>query len=442
MSGDERETGVVALEARDGEPERLSAAAHGLLAAERAARVEQEERLKRLQADVRELSQLRDNFHTLYREERESREAAERMADERREAAEHQQVELAGLRSDVERLRRTASRLQETLAAQAALVAPVAGAGVADSSSARVAELERQLAEMVERNQALLAQRAAESLGIGAEVDSAAVLRVTELERKLAELTTHYDALRSEHTAMLSAPSDAAPSAAQSELVAEASAATLRVAELEHELVVLRAEHAELRGALDRAVTAQRGLEESLRREQSRARDDVRAEKERADRGVAAAEDRIAAAERAAAEALARLEPSAREVEVLRARIEQREGALRIAQASVEVAERRAHEAEEARATADQRAADLEQELDFLRNEALAGRAETKGRSLLRRRPSTPPAADRRPGGLVETVGRATPSSPPAQAVPPPAAAPAATADEVEQALHRRLFGS
>jgi chromosome segregation ATPase len=404
---------VLAVDAED----ELDAA----LATERASRsaaearaAELDERLARLAVETRDLTRLRDNFHSLYREERELRTAAEEIADQRSQERDELQQQVILLSSDVERLDRQVTRLQQARAAvqaatptAAAEVQPTAEApSTADgpaphdtAGDARLVALEQELGALHAHAadvELALTQRAADLAAAGQ--------RVSDLEREVT-------AARAQLSEAPTAQADVVPAA-------ESAAATRRLHELDGELATLRAEHADLRAAHDRAAAARDGLQAQLHTAQE--------QRGQAERFAATAEQRVE-------EALLREQEAVREAQTRRAQAERAELELQAAKASIGVLEQRVRDAEAARDAAEQRAAALEQELDVVRSEMLTGRPAAAKRTLLRRRPA---GTDRGKADAVphmETVGTAVNGGPPLEVAGAP--------EDVESILHRRLFG-
>jgi hypothetical protein len=73
---------------------------------------DQDDRLAAAQTQVRDLTRLRDNFHELYRAERDARLAAEALAEDSTRDRDQVQTEMLVLRAEGERLRYSLSRLQ------------------------------------------------------------------------------------------------------------------------------------------------------------------------------------------------------------------------------------------------------------------------------------------------------------------------------------------
>ena len=374
------------------------------LHAERAARTraeqlsaERDEAVAKLQAELRDLSRLRDNFHSLYREERELREEADRIAEERSEERDTLQGEVAMLRADVERLDRMVTRYQaERAATPAPTAAPAATEAAAPqpSTDSRVLELERELgmfrAHTAELENAV-AERAAEL--------ATANQRATDLEREVAMARSQLAGI---------------DPASRGEQGVELDAAARRIHDLDGELASLRTEHTDLRKAHERLTAARDALAESVKAEQ--------AQRLEAQRFVAGAEQRVQ-------DAAAREQEAVRAAHQYRAALEHADHELQAAKATIAVLERRVHDAEEARNAAVRRTEELEQELSFVRSDVLTGHpvhAAKRGGLLRRRGPETARA------GHVETVG--TPVATPTVEV-------AGTPEDVETALHRRLFG-
>ena len=379
------------------------------LNAERAARAraeqlssERDDALAKLQAELRDLSKLRDNFHSLYREERELREEADRVAQERSEERDALQGEVGLLHADVDRLNRMVTRFQAQLAEAPAAPAPAATAAAAPEAEAapqpaadtRVLELERELG--------LLRAHAA-------ELENA----VAERAAQLAGATQHAADLEREVAMARSQLAGIDPSS-RGEHAAELDASARRIHDLDGELASLRAEHADLRKAHERLTAARDALAESVKAEQ--------AQRQEAQRFVAGAEQRVQ-------EAVAREHEAVRAAHQYHAAVEHADHEPQAAKATIAVLERRVHDAEEARSAATHRAEEVEQELSFVRSDVLTGHPvhAAKRGGLLRRRGPEPGKA-----GHVETVG--TPVETPTVEV-------SGTPEDVEAALHRRLFG-
>jgi hypothetical protein len=105
-----------------------------------------------------------------------------------------------------------------------------------------------------------------------------------------------------------------------------------------------------------------------------------------------------------------------------------------VARATIGVLEQRVHEAEQARATAEQRSTELAEEVGFMRSDVLNGTAQPSARrNLLRRRPAEAGRPGRPGGPHIEAVGTAVGNAAPVEVT--------GTPEDVESALHRRLFG-
>lgn len=369
------------------DPDDLRAA----LEVERAARAQAEavarqrdDMVAKLQNDLRDLARLRDNFHNLYREERELRAAAEQLADDRNETHGTLESEIASLSAEVDRLKRQLARQQPAPAA------PVIAAAAAPSGAdPRITDLERELGVIIAH---------------AAELEAAVAERSAELEeatRRSQDLEREVAATRGQRT------SASAPPAAD----AEPSAIQLRLHDMEGELAVLGKEHSDLRAAHDRLAAARQRLEEQLGEEQ--------AQRAAADRAATEAGQRAAEAVRREAQAID-------EAGRLRAAAESTDLALQAAKASIGVLEQRLRDAEQLRAAAEQRVGELEEELSFVRSSVLTGRSDAASRrSLLRRRTA--------PAGPIEATGTPVVDTTPVEVTGAP--------EDVEQALHRRLFG-
>jgi chromosome segregation ATPase len=361
------------------------------LAAEREARAqaesraaERDARVAKLEADVRDIAKLRDNFHNLYREEREMRAAAEQTAEQRSEEHGHLESEVVHLTAEVERLRRSIARLQ-------AAPSPEASAARSQPDEA-VRGMERELGVVISHAADLevaIAQRSEEL--------AAATQRIEALERELASAPREPGATP---TPVASAGDD------------ELAAAQRRIHDLDGALASLQSEHSEMRRARDRVAEQRSALKVQLESEQAR-----RAEAERV---AAEAGARATEAVRVEADAL-------RQLQAMREAAERTDLALQAATASIGVLEQRLREAEQAHSAAEARIAQLTEELGFVRSNVLTGHNDAQARGLLRRRgrPATP-------AGHVETVGT------PVDATPVPVSG---TPEDVEEILHRRLFG-
>ena len=400
------------------------------LGAERAARARAEERyayadrlVAKLQSEQRDLLKLRDNFHSLYREERELRAEAERVAEERSIERDNLDAEMVVLRADLDRLDRMVQRLQANPAPQAP--ATPAADGTVD---ARVLEMERDAgllrahaaeleAAIAERNAALnadtervttlereVATARVQLTGSESAATAAAAARIAELEGEIARL-------RAEQTA---------PQGDGSEALA---AANRRVHDLEGELATLRLERENLQTAFDRAAGTRDEFKKSLT--------GMVAERDEAQRLSAGAEQRIR-------QAVGREQDAVRIAGERQAANERTEQELQVAKATIAVLEQRVHDAERARTNAEERSMELAGELDFVRNDVLnnatTAPAASRKQNLLRRRPADA-GRPGRPGGpiVVETVGTPVANATPIEV--------SSSAEDVESALHRRLFG-
>ena len=398
------------------------------LDAERAARARAEERyaeadrlVAKLQHEQRDLLKLRDNFHSLYREERELRAEAERVAEERSIERDNLDAEMVVLRADLDRLDRIVKRLQANPAPQAPAT-PTADGNV----DARVQEMERDAgllrahaaeleAAIAERNAALnavservttlereVATARVQLIGGESAATAAAAGRIAELEGEIARLRA--------------AQSDGDGSEAL-------AAANRRVHDLEGELATLRLERENLQTAFDRAAATRDEFKKSLT--------GMVAERDEAQRLSGGAEQRIR-------QAVSREQDAVRIAGERQAANERTEQELQVAKATIAVLEQRVHDAERARTNAEQRSMELAGELDFVRNDVLnnatTAPAASRKQNLLRRRPAEA-GRPGRPGGpiVVETVGTPVANATPVEV--------SSSAEDVESALHRRLFG-
>ena len=400
--------------------------------------IERDEAVAKLQGEMRDLMKLRDNFHSLYREERELRTEAERLAGERSAERDALQNELILVRADLDRLGRMVERLQAQRAEQPAEIpaAPTAATGaIAPAVDARVQELEREMG--------LLRAHAAELETAVTERTAqvtAANHRVTDLEReaaiartqlagsepaelddtaaaaanrRVAELESELATLRAEHQAL---------QGGRSEHATELAAALRRVHDLDGELASLGLEHAALRTAHDRAVAARDAFKQTITGEQ--------AQREEAQRFAESARQRVQ-------EAMVREQEAVRAAQQHHAAAERSEVELQAAKATIAVLEQRVHDAEQARAAADKRAAEVGEELSFVRSDVLTEHTRAPApakRTLLRRRPADN-AKRSTTQRHVETVGTAVVADATATVEV------SGTPEDVESALHRRMFG-
>jgi hypothetical protein len=135
---------------------------HGRLRAEALA-AERDETIARLQAELRDLGRLRDNFHSLYKEERQLRAEAEQVAEQSRDERDLMEREVVRLASEVDRLERHIVRLQRPDAADISHVAaPAAATAPAPPAEliAAVDALTAELASIRAERDALLAGQA------------------------------------------------------------------------------------------------------------------------------------------------------------------------------------------------------------------------------------------------------------------------------------------
>jgi predicted nucleic acid-binding Zn-ribbon protein len=391
---------------------------------------ERDEAVAKLQAEVRDLSRLRDNFHSLYREERELRSEAERTAEERIGERDALQQEVILLHSDVDRLDRMVQRFQAQRAEQPAVEtsAPTM-APTSPAADTRVQELERD-AGMLRAHAAELETAVTERT---AQL-SAANQRVTDLERevamartqlagseagerdsavaganrRIAELESELATLRASHQALQSG---------RSEHAADLAAGARRIHDLDGELASLRLQHADLQAAYDRVVAARDALKQTIAGEQ--------AQREEAQHLSESAQQRVQ-------EAVMREQEAVRAANHHQTAAERADHELQAAKATIGVLEQRVHDAEAARAAAEQRAAAVGEELSFVRTDVLTGHAAAPAkRTLLRRRPAD--HSRHATATHVETVGTAVGADATVEVSGSP--------EDVEAALHRRLFG-
>jgi hypothetical protein len=360
-----------------------------MLAAEQAARqraeafaAERDSRAAKAEADLRDIAKLRDNFHNLYREERELRETAERTSEAAVEERNRLESDVVRLQSELDRVKRAAVRP----------AAPAVSGPSSGGKDAALLDLERELGVVI--------SHAAELEGAMAERD-AELARAT---RRVEELELAMAALRTADTA-------AAGSAAD-------EATTRRIHDLDAELATARAENGDLRAAHERLADKHRQLEQQLAAEQAQR---------------AAAEAVATQADERARQAVGTEAEAVRRHQQAHAAAEHADRDLQAAKAAIAVLEQRLRDAEQARGAAEQHAAEVAEELAFVQSSVLTGRDDRAGRrGLLRRKPTaTAPPAGETPPGHVETVGT------PVQ----PAPAVAASSESVDEALHRRLFG-
>jgi len=343
--------------------------------------VERDEALARLQVEMRDLGRLRDNFHSLYREERELRSEADRIAEERIQERDALQAQVLLLQADVDRLDRMVSRYQAQRGGQAEAPAP--------------------------------APTAAQP----AQPEAAGDARAHELERETGVLRAHAAELEAELSTLRA--TQQALQSGRGDHAAELAAAVRRVHDLDGELAGLRAEHADLRTAHERLVAARDALKQSLAGEAG--------QREEAQRFAGSAEQR-------AQEAVTREQEAVHAASLHRTAAERAEQELQAARATIAVLEQRVHDAENARAVAEQRSTELSEELSFVRSDVLAERSAAPAkRTLLRRRPAE--SGNGRHGAVahVETVGTAVGVEKEVEVSGAP--------EDVEAALHRRLFG-
>lgn len=394
--------------------------------------VERDETLAKLQVEMRDLGRLRDNFHSLYREERELRTEADRVAEERSLERDTLQQQVMLLQADVDRLDRMVSRYQaqaQRAEKPAATAQPAAAQPAPAAGDTRAPELERELGLLRAHAAELEAAVAERTASLGA-----ANQRVTEMERELAmartqtaggedgadaavaaanrrvaELESELSALRTTHQALQSG---------RSEHAADLAAAVRRVHDLEGELATLRTEHADLRAAHERLSAARDALKQSLSGETG--------QREEAQRFAASAEQRVQ-------EAVTREQEAVRSANQHRGAAEHAEQDLQAARATISVLEKRVHDAEAARAVAEQRSTELAEELSFVRSDVMAERPAPARRTLLRRRPAENGNGKHAAVGHVETVGTAIGVEKAVEVSGAP--------EDVETALHRRLFG-
>lgn len=147
---------------------------HAMLAAEQAARQHAEAVAAKAQDDLRDIAKLRDNFHNLYREERELREAAERGADAAISERNRLESDVVRLQGEVDRLQRAAARPAPPVvnAPAAASPPPVVSAAPAPTGDAARLDLERELGVVISHAaelEAAMARRDAELAAARAE---------------------------------------------------------------------------------------------------------------------------------------------------------------------------------------------------------------------------------------------------------------------------------
>jgi len=356
--------------------------------------------LAKAQREARDLLRLRDNFHSLYREERELRAEAERVAEEHSIERDGLEAEIIVLRADVDRLDRLVKRYQAARAERETAAADTAATDRAVDT--RVHELER--------DTGMLRAHAAEleaAVGERTAALTAANQRVADLEREVAMARAQL------------AGSEPAGESATSANAEELAASVRRIHDLEGELATLTAEHADLRAAHDRAA----GARDEFKRNLSAAL----TEREEAQRFVASAEQRLQVA-------VTHEQEAARAAGERQAAAERAEQDLQVARATISVLEQRVHEAEQARATAEQRSTELAEELGFVRSDVLNGTAQPSARrNPLRRRPAEAGRPGRPGGPHIEAIGTAVGNATPVEVT--------GTPEDVESALHRRLFG-
>jgi chromosome segregation ATPase len=402
--------------------------------------MERDEAVAKLQGEVRDLMRMRDNFHSLYREERELRSEAERVTGQSREERDGLQNELILVRADLDRLNRMLERLQAQRAEQleavpAPTIPAIPGPPAVPAMDARVQELEREMG--------LLRAHAAELETAVSERTAqvaAASHRVTDLERELVmartqvagsepaedsdtvganrrivELESELAALRAAHEAL---------QGGRTENAAELAAAMRRAHDLDGELASLRVEQAALRTAHERAVAARDAFKQTIAAEQ--------AQREEAQRLSASAQQRVQ-------DAVVREQQAVRVAQQSQAASERAEVELQAAKATIAVLEQRVHDADQARDAAEKSAAAVWEELHFVRTDVLTERTPAPAtapaaakRTLLRRRPAESAKLGAAPRH-VETIGTAVAADKTVEV--------AGTAEDIESALHRRMFG-
>lgn len=400
----EQFTGNVAM-LLDDDPGGARARLEQLLAAK-------DDAVTRLERELKDLAKLRDNFHSLYREERQLRAESDRVAAERSSERDRLEEDLIVVRGDVDRLQRMLKRLQE--AGPAPAVAAIASAPIAPApmppatagASPEAIAAAEQVREL-QREAGMLRAHAAELEGAvfqrGAEL-AAANERVASMEREVVLARTQLAA---------AARSDSSDAVAEAASAAELAAAARRLHDLEGELASLRLEHSGLVTAHERTIASRDALREQLAAEQ-KARHE--------------GESYVTGAEQRVQQAMLREHEAIRAADDHRLAAERSEQQLQAAQATIAVLETRVHDIEAARADAERRISELQEELDFVRSSVLTGRSEPQPakRGLLPRRRSEPAKAvtgrvEPHPAATVEVSG--------------------APAEDVESALHRRLFG-